>query len=361
MNKLESFLTEYFDGHHCRLFARGSTGLYTLFRNLREIKGHGEVIIPGICCETVAMAAIYAGLKPVLADVEKDTLCLSYSTVKRLVSSKTRAIILVYIFGNLFNSAPFKELKDQYSLVLIEDLAQAVGGVDKDRKPGKSYDFTLLSFANDKIIKGGGGAIVQRSPEGADLLSLNGGLSYPFLDERVLQQKELSLRNLTHALYDLSREDAAIDISKAFRIMVSCYRDLLVRKGKPLEEISILKQFQRIEEEREKRYSKYLFYINHIKNDGLKIIKFSKNMMCWRMPVLTENPKDALCLTGLLRENNIDASNHYFPLEKLLYNSQYSNTTYIGSRIINLWVDDSVSLKQMKKTVELINSYRTIK
>jgi len=357
MEGLERFLTEYYEGQSCTLFARGSTGLYTLFKALSRIKGIGEIIIPGICCETVAMAAVYAGMKPVIADVDRDNLCLCYESVLKKLSDKTVAVILVYIFGNLFDTRPFEKLKDTYDVVIVEDLAQAVGGHDSVRKPGSKFDFTLLSFADEKIVRGKGGAIIQRNSSLGDLLHMT-STSLPLSPEqRILEQKQLSLRNLTHALYDLYRADPSINISQTFQAMLPHYENLIVRQGQVSHSASIISQFQEIMNEQQKRYEKYEFYKHHIHNGVVKLIEMTPGTMCWRVPLLVEKPAYTFYLTDLLRKNKIPASNHYFPLDKLLYNFENRNTSYIGPRIINLWVDDSVTWEKIHKSVQLINSY----
>jgi dTDP-4-amino-4,6-dideoxygalactose transaminase len=360
MDKLKQFLTEYYEGQSCEIFARGSTGLYVLFKTLYEIKGAKEIIIPAICCETIPIAAIYAGMKPVIADVDIDNLCLSYESVLRKISKDTVAIVLVYIFGNIFDSAPFENLKATSDIVLIEDVAQAAGGYDSGQRVGQRFDFTLLSFADEKIIKGQGGAIIQRNPQYKDALQPASAALPPSPQQRILQQKQSSLRNLVHSLYDLSRTDHSIDISGTFLAMLPYYKDVIVRQKPVTHADRIISQFQKISNEQEQRYKKYAYYQQHIKNDLLEPIEFAPGTMCWRLPMLVKDPVNTFYITALLRKNGILASNHYFPLDKLLDNAQNPNSANVGARILNLWVDDLVSMDQMQKTVELLNAYSPV-
>ena len=357
MNKLEQFLTEYYEGYACHLFARGTTGLYVLFKVLHDIKGKGEVIIPAICCETVALAALYAGLTPVIADVERENLGLSYNSVLEKYSENTIAIVLVYIFGNIIDATPFSRFKAKHDVVLIEDIAQATGGHDAGRRLGQLFDFTLLSFDQTKIIRGNGGALIQRNPEYADLLKKSRQFLPPSPPAHLLQRKQLSLRNLAHALFDLARTNRRIDISRTYSAMIPYYEDIFVRQAGTESSELIIHQFEHIANEQKKRFEKCNYYIQNIKNKLFKPIKFPEGAMCWRLPVVVDDSVDLLHVTELLHQNKILASNHYFPLDKLFYNTGHQNSASMGTRILNLWVDDLATPDIMEKSIELLNSY----
>ncbi len=357
MCTLESFLANYHEGYACHLFARGTTGLYVLFKVLNDINGRGEVIIPAICCETVALAAVYAGLTPVFVDVEKENLCLSYSSVVEKFSENTVAIVLVNIFGNVFDTTPFFRLKAKQKVVIIEDIAQATGGYDAGCRLGQRFDFTLLSFDDVKIIKGRGGALIQRTPIYGDLIKKTSLSLPPSPPGYMLQRKQLSLRNLTHALFDLARTNPAVDISQTYSAMIPYYEDVFVRQADIESGELILQQFQHIADERKKRYEKYSFYRKYITNELFQIIEFSPGTMCWRLPVLVDESVNLLHVTASLHRNKILASNHYFPLDKLFNNAEHQNSASIGARILNLWVDDLATRDIMEKTVDLLNSY----
>jgi dTDP-4-amino-4,6-dideoxygalactose transaminase len=360
MNALEHFLIKYYHGRSCTLFARGSTGLYALFKALHKINESGEVIIPAICCETIPIAAIYAGIKPVIADVDKDNLCLSYNSVLQKLSHNTLAIVLVYIYGNLFDTTPYQELQTSRDIILIEDIAQSVGGHSSGQEVGQRFDFTLLSFANDKIIKGRGGAIVQRNPHHDNILQSMGTSFPPPLQQHALQQKQQSLRNMVHALYDLAKTNPTIDISQTFYAMLPYYKDVIIRYSPLPQDNYILSQVKDLPHEQKMRYEKYKYYEEHIDNQLLKVIQFAPGAMCWRLPILIRDPVNTFYITTLLRENGILASNHYFPLDKLLGSSPNPNSANVGSRILNLWVDDKITMSQVEKTVDLLNSYRAV-
>ncbi|MDY6880519.1 MAG: DegT/DnrJ/EryC1/StrS family aminotransferase [Thermodesulfobacteriota bacterium] len=360
MGKLERFLTEYFDGQSSYLYARGTTALYALFKRLYSIKGNGEVVIPAICCETVALAVLYAGLRPVIADVDAKTLCISYNSVLEELSDNTVALVLVHIFGNQFDPTPFQKLKDDHDILIVEDIAQAVGGHDRGQRLGRRYDFTLLSFHDTKILKGHGGALIQRNPAYGSFLESSEIPLPPSPPPHILKLKEQSFRNHVHSLFDLSRADPSVDISQVFRSMIAHYKDMFIRDASAFEEDYIINQLQEIDDDQQRRHEKYLLYKKLIENEELQVIDYKPGTTCWRLPILVKDSVNTFHLTALLRRHGILASNHYFPLDKLLFNTFHRNSGDIGSRIINLWVDDTLSIDQIRKTADLLNSYQPI-
>jgi dTDP-4-amino-4,6-dideoxygalactose transaminase len=353
---LEHVLTQRFDGLACRLFPRGSTGLFALFRTLRELSGPGDVLVPEICCESVALSALYAGLVPVPVDCDPETFCLSPEAVARQVSPATRAVVLVYVFGHLTDPAPFVSLARAHDFVLVEDLAQAVGGQRHGDEIGRAGDFTLLSFAADKILPGAGGALVQRTPFD-DAAYERSVRSLPAAaSPRVLQQKAASLRNFCHGLYDLARVDPAVAVAPAFTRMAPAYRDLFVRAGGIAAPETTLQGLERLPVQRASRYARYRAYREGIRNPHVRVAELPEGAMCWRCCLVAETPEDAFLVTDELRRASLPASNHYFPLGRLFYDRAAPTAADLGDRLVNLWVDDTVTDDRLRQTVEIVNA-----
>jgi dTDP-4-amino-4,6-dideoxygalactose transaminase len=342
------------------LFARASTGLYVLFRVLRETRGPGDVIIPAICCESVALAAIYAGLRPVIADVEPSAFCLSPISLVEHLSPRTRAVVLVGVFGHVYDSAAFSMLRQRCDAVFIEDLAQNVGALVGGREVGCDFDWTLLSFAPDKIIRGRGGALIQRGAfDDEASCRVAAGLP-PAPLAQALRQKSQSLRNLCHALYDLYRADPRINVAEPFRALVPLYHDLIVRQGTVDGAHAVLEQLEGIGNLRAQRYARYLFYRQRIRHPAVEVVDLPSGAMCWRACLLVQTPAAAAALTDRLRDNGLPASNHYFPLNRLIENSARPTADAIAGRVINLWVDESMTAEKLHKTVAVINDFPSL-
>lgn len=355
---LKKFLSTYFDGIETTLYTRGSTGVYVLFQALRDTDLGTQVIIPAICCETVAMAAYYAGLEPIIVDVDLDTLCIDYTAVSQKVSDKTAAILLVYIFGYPFDVEPFLALRDRYNLVLIEDIAQAVGGDYHSTRLGTLCDFTLLSFDHTKIIKGAAGALVERTGDFSKTIKAHRQALPPAPPPHLLSRKTASWRNFVHALFDLSRANEQLDISQQFHALLPHYQEMIVHAGSEKDPESIIAQFQRLPQEQTLRYEKYQLYHQRIDHELVRVIEFPPDAMCWRLPLVLHDLINAFHLTSQLRQNNILVSNHYFPLDKLIHNTSAPNSAHLSNRLLNLWVDHLAPLEQIEKTIDLINHYQ---
>ncbi len=113
-------------------FARGSAALYALLANLAEKDGPGEVVIPALCCESVALAAIYAGHEPRFAEVSSESLCVTPKTIAPLLSERTRAVLVVHLYGidvPLATSLPFAVLTLAWlsSKILLMRLVDTTG------------------------------------------------------------------------------------------------------------------------------------------------------------------------------------------------------------------------------------------
>lgn len=336
-------------------FSRGSAGLYALLSAIARQQGPGEVIIPTLCCETVALAAIFAGHSVRFADVSPLTLCVTPQTVEALISVHTRAVVVVHLYGIDAQAGRFNALRFRNpGIAFIEDIAHAFGGYGEDgRLLGASLDYTLASFADSKIVPG----------EGGMLLFGAGGLppasvSSEFLSDipRVAKPRlALSLRNLVHALADLWREEGGRRGPLIFPEMLDRYKSLIVAPGNIANQDAVFDALEKLPENREARYKKYLLYRDGILSKGVTVPCLHGGSTCWRCPVVFESASAASAVTESLRAMGIPASNHYFPLNVLFGSPGCPDGEYVALRIVNLWVDESMPSDTIQKTVDIIN------
>lgn len=141
-----------------------SSGFASVLLSLKALgvtSGH-EVIIPSYTCQALLNPIRLLGAKPVLADVEENSFNISFESVTRLVSSKTRAIIVPHTFGF---PARIEDIKS-FGIPIIEDCAQALGGFYQETELGTFGDLAVFSFYATKMIAAGdGGIIVTDSDE----------------------------------------------------------------------------------------------------------------------------------------------------------------------------------------------------
>ena len=121
------------------------------------IKKNDEVIVPDVTWIASVAPIIYLGAKPVFADIDPKTWCLSTESVKSLISKKTKAIVAVNLYGNM---ADFDSLI-KLGIPIIEDAAESIGSKYKNILSGKFGVTSCFSFHGSKtLVTGEGGMLV---------------------------------------------------------------------------------------------------------------------------------------------------------------------------------------------------------
>jgi len=115
-----------------------------------------EVIVPSYTFIATSFAVVQAGAIPRFADVNLEDHCLSVAAAEKLVNRRTRAIIPVHLYGNVCDLDPILAFAKRHNLHVIEDNAEAVGGVYKGRKTGTIGQMAACSFCQNKTFTTGG-------------------------------------------------------------------------------------------------------------------------------------------------------------------------------------------------------------
>jgi len=111
-----------------------------------------EVVTPAFTFIATAEAIAYVGAKPVFADVDAASFNLTAATLERALTPRTRAVIVVHLFGQCAEMPPIAELCRKRALVLIEDCAQAIGADWQGTQAGAWGDFGCFSFYPTKNL-----------------------------------------------------------------------------------------------------------------------------------------------------------------------------------------------------------------
>jgi perosamine synthetase len=125
-----------------------------------------EIIMPTFTIAATVFAALYAGARPVLVDVEPDSWTLRVDQVAAKIGPRTRAIMPVHIYGHPCDMDPLVELADRHDLWLIEDAAEAHGAEYRGTKCGSFGDAACFSFYANKIVSTGEGGMVVTNDDG---------------------------------------------------------------------------------------------------------------------------------------------------------------------------------------------------
>ena len=145
--------------NYCLLVSSGTAALSTALA-ANGIGAGDEVIIPPFTFVATFEAVIWAGAIPVFAEIDH-TLCLDPASVQEKISPRTKAIIPVHMCGAMARIDEIRGLCHEKGLVLIEDVAQSVGGTFKGKALGTFGHMGSFSFDPVKTITcGEGGAII---------------------------------------------------------------------------------------------------------------------------------------------------------------------------------------------------------
>jgi dTDP-4-amino-4,6-dideoxygalactose transaminase len=155
-------------GAHAVATSSGTAALEILFRAI-GVAGK-DVIVPANTFYATAAAAIFAGARPVFADVDPATFALSPGTLSDALTPNTAAAVLVHIGGLITPHADeLRRLCDSRGVVLIEDAAHAHGATFDGRHAGSFSTAAAFSFYPTKVVTSGeGGMILTTSTELAD-------------------------------------------------------------------------------------------------------------------------------------------------------------------------------------------------
>ncbi len=161
VNQFEESFAAYLGGTICVGVGNATDGFEVAFQAL-ELDLDSEVIVPANAHISPVLAALNVGLKPVCCDVDEERLLMNANTVKEQITPKTKAVVVVHLYGWVCPMKELQELCDEYGLFLIEDFSQAQGATYQGRKVGSLGDVSVCSFYPTKPLGalGDGGAII---------------------------------------------------------------------------------------------------------------------------------------------------------------------------------------------------------
>jgi len=128
--------------------------------------GHGdEVITSSLTAYPTIIGILNSGAKPILADINLDDMLLNTKKIEELITSKTKAIIPVHLYGQACNMDEILRISVKYNLNVIEDCAQSTGALFKENMTGTIGDCGAFSFYPTKNLGcyGDGGAIITNN------------------------------------------------------------------------------------------------------------------------------------------------------------------------------------------------------
>ena len=159
----EKAFAKFIGVRHCLAVNSCTSALIAAMRALGIGMGD-EVIVPGYTFFATAATVGACNAIPVIADID-DTLTLDPVAVARLITPRTKAIIVVHIRGIPARMAQLKALADKHKIALIEDVAQAAGGSYRGKMLGSIGTIGCFSFDYYKVLNSGEGGFITTNDE----------------------------------------------------------------------------------------------------------------------------------------------------------------------------------------------------
>jgi perosamine synthetase len=126
-----------------------------------------EVIVPDITWIATSAPVSYVGAIPVFADFDPRSWCIAANNIKAVLTPRTKAVIVVDLYGNMPDLNPILELCSERGVTVIEDAAEAAGASYKRRPAGSFGAFSAFSFHGSKTLTTGEGGMLLMDDEAA--------------------------------------------------------------------------------------------------------------------------------------------------------------------------------------------------
>lgn len=264
----------------------GTTALHLACKIL-GIKREDQVLVSSSTNMASAFSVDYCGAIPIPIDIERETWQMDVTKIEEKINKKTKAIMVVHLFGHPVDMDPVLKISKKYNLKIIEDCAEAHGVEYKGKKVGSIGDIGTFSFyANKTFTSGEGGMIVTNS--------------------KVLAEKAKSLKNLSYGKVNRFVHD---DIGFNYRLPnISA----AVALGQFFQKDKIFSEKRRI-------YERYKKNLKNIKGINIPLVReWVTKYIMWVFNLHLDNnfsiTRDQL--VKKLDEKNIETRNAFVPINK---------------------------------------------
>ena len=160
INLFEKKFSQYI-GRKFALATSSCTGALHLAYLALGLKKGDEVIVPNTTWIASVEPLYYLGVKPIFADIESDTWCINPKDIEKKITFKTKAILVVDLYGHIADMQQITKIAKKYNLKVIEDAAEAVGSEYHGKKAGSFGDVSCFSFHGSKtLVTGEGGMLL---------------------------------------------------------------------------------------------------------------------------------------------------------------------------------------------------------
>ncbi|WKT77664.1 DegT/DnrJ/EryC1/StrS family aminotransferase [Lysinibacillus fusiformis] len=285
-----------------------------------------EVLVPSNTYIASILAISSNGATPVLVEPTLSTYNINPANIEKHITNKTKAIMVVHLYGQSCDMVPIIEIAKKYNLKVIEDCAQAHGAVYRGGKVGNLGDAAGFSFYPGKNLGalGDGGAITT--------------------NDEALYTKLVAFRNYgSHKKYENLYKGINSRLDEIQAAVLSVKLDFLVSENNDRRKIA-------------------KYYLENIKNSNIILPSVEVDTQhVWHVFVVRTKERDRL--QKYLLENSIQTIIHYpIPPHKQEAYKEWNHLSFeisekIHSEILSLPISPVMTIEEAKKVVEVINSY----
>lgn len=202
---------------------------------LLDMQPGDEIIMPTFTIISPAQSVVRAGGVPVLVDSDTRTWQMDAGQIEAKITTRTKAILVVHIYGHPADMDPILYIARKYGLVVIEDAAEVHGATYKGRRCGGLADISTFSFyANKLVTTGEGGMVLVRTPELAERARGLRNLCF--------QRKQRFLHDKLGYNFRLTNLQAALGVGQIERIdeIITRKRAIATRYNDLLADVSVV-------------------------------------------------------------------------------------------------------------------------
>ena len=320
----EKNFAKYTKSRFCVSCANGTDALYLVLKSLK-LKSNDEVIVPAMTYVATASSVINSGAKLRLADVNLEDANINQKDLIKKINKKTKAIIVVSLWGNCANYKKLLKICKKNKIILIEDAAQSVGAFNDDGVSGSLTDVACFSFFPGKNLGayGDAGAVVTNN--------------YKIYQNVLKLRTQGSKKKFKHDIIGINSRMDTIQAS------------ILSMKLKRINQINNLKR---------KIANKYFKKINNVK---IKLFKIKQGSSFHQFVILTKNRSRFI---SYLKNSKIPSGLHYpYVIHKLkafknlCIDKNLKNSEIISKQCVSLPIDPYLNNKQINFIISKINRY----
>jgi perosamine synthetase len=162
--KFETDFSEYVGTKFAIATNSGTSALHTALSSI-GVKGGDEVITTTFSFIATASCILMQGAKPILCDIDPKTYNISPDQIEKRITKKTKAIIVVHLYGQPCDMRPILDIAEDHGLFVIEDACQAHGAECNGKKVGSLGDIGCFSFYPTKNMTTGEGGMITTDDE----------------------------------------------------------------------------------------------------------------------------------------------------------------------------------------------------